>query len=178
MNGEASRAARAARAARRAERDRQRHAIEVEGDLDPPPKLGHSIRELVATAASVVHTRIALAGLELEEEIQRLLQAAIFALVAGIFAFLGLVVGTFAIVVAVAPEQRLVTMIVITIVYLAIGVVGFIKVKGLFEARPPIFGATFAELEKDKETLSQMVRVRRAAEQERAHRTSDDTTRD
>lgn len=178
MSSEAGSAARDARASRRAERERQRHAAAIDDDLDPPPKLGPSLRELASTAVSLIHTRISLAGLELEEEIQRLLRAAALSLVALIFCFIGLVVGTFAIVAAVDPDHRLVTMIVITIVYLAIGAVAFIKVKGLFASRPPIFGATFAELEKDKETLSQMVNAHHVATTERARRALDEQHRE
>jgi len=161
---------RAARAARREERERQRRAAELEDELDPPPKLGPSIRDLLTTATNVVHTRLALAGLELEEEIQRLLAAAAITLGALVFLFLGLLVATLAIVAAVDPDHRLIALIILMVVYFAIGAVGLFKVKALFELRPPIFGATFAELDKDKETLSQMIHAHRAAEASRARR--------
>lgn len=117
----------------------------------------------MSTVANVFHTRLALAGVELEEEIQRLISAAVFGLIAGVMAFLAIVVATFTIVVAVPPEYRVWTMIGITVVYLAIAAILIARIKSIFSTRPPIFGATFAELEKDKETLTQMVRAHRMA---------------
>ena len=121
----------------------------------------------MSTFVSLAHTRIALAGLELEEEMQRLIKAVALSLVAVVLGFMALVVGTFTIVLAVPPEHRVVTMIVIMLVYLIAAVAALATVKSIFANRPPIFGATLAELEKDKETLSQMSRAHEAAEQAR-----------
>lgn len=132
-----------------------------------PPKLGHSLKELISTAGGLIHTRIALAGVELEEEIQRLIGAAVLVLVTMVAAFLALVVATFTIVLAVPPEYRVGTMIGITLVYVVIAVTTALRLKGVFDARPPIFGATLAELEKDKETLVRLSRARHVAEAER-----------
>lgn len=137
----------------------------VEGPL--PPKLIPSIRQLVSTAVSLAHTRIALAGLELEEEMQRLIKAAALGFGALILAFLGLIVGTFTIVLAVAAEYRVMTMLIITVLYLGGALIAILVVKSIFSTRPPILSATLAELEKDKETLSQMSRAHEAAEEAR-----------
>lgn len=132
-----------------------------------PPQLIPSLRSLVSTAGSLIHTRLALAGVELEEEVQRLIGAAALALVALILVSLALVVGTFTIVLAVAPEFRVATMAGITALYVGVAIVLLLRLKGIFTNRPPIFGATLAELEKDRETLSQMSRAHEAAEEAR-----------
>lgn len=132
-----------------------------------PPQLIPSLRSLVSTAGSLIHTRLALAGVELEEEVQRLIGAAALALVALILVSLALVVGTFTIVLAVAPEYRVATMAGITALYVVVAIVLLLRLKGIFTNRPPIFGATLAELEKDRETLSQMSRAHEAAEEAR-----------
>ncbi len=132
-----------------------------------PPQLIPSLRSLVSTAGSLIHTRLALAGVELEEEVQRLIGAAVLALVALILVSLALVVGTFTIVLAVAPEYRVATMAGITALYVVVAIVLLLRLKGIFTNRPPIFGATLAELEKDRETLSQMSRAHEAAEEAR-----------
>lgn len=137
----------------------------VEGPL--PPRLIPSIRQLVSTTVSLAHTRIALAGVELEEEMQRLIRAAALGCSALVLVFLGLIVGTFTIVLAVPPEYRVMTMIIITVVYLGAALIALLTVRAIFTNRPPIFGATLAELEKDKETLSQMSRAHEAAEEAR-----------
>ncbi|MGI9025264.1 MAG: phage holin family protein [Burkholderiaceae bacterium] len=134
-----------------------------------PPKLIPSLRQLISTAAGLAHTRLALAGVELEEEIQRLLGAALLGLVALVLVLLALIVGTFTIVAAVPPEYRVVTMIVITLVYLVIAAVLAMRLRSIFQLRPPIFGATLAELEKDKETWSHMARAHQAADDAADH---------
>ena len=143
----------------------RRSVDDVVGVEDLPPKLVPSLRSLVSTATALLHTRLALAGIELEEEMQRLISAAIFGFVALLLVALALVVGTFTIVLAVPPDYRVLTMIIITVVYLAIAVFLVLRVKGIFTNRPPIFAATLAELDKDKETLSQMARAHDAAEE-------------
>lgn len=132
-----------------------------------PPKLIPSLRQLISTGVALAHTRLALAGIELEEELQRLISAAVLGLLSLILISLALVVGTFTIVAAVPPEHRVATMAGITLLYLLIAVVLVMKLKGIFTDRPPIFGATLAELEKDKETLSQMARAHDAADEAR-----------
>lgn len=144
-----------------------RRAPEALLDEDLPPKLIPSLRLLVSTAVSLAHTRISLAGVELEEEVQRLIGAAALALVALILVSLALVVGTFTIVAAVPLEYRVATMGGITVVYAIAALVLVLRLKGVFTDRPPIFGATLAEIDKDKETLSQMARAHEAAEEAR-----------
>ena len=142
----------------------RRPAAETATVEELPPKLIPSVRALVATATSLLHTRLALAGIELEEEMQRLISAAAMGFAALFLVSLALIVATFTIVAAVPIEHRVATMIIITVVYLAIAAFLALKVKGIFTNRPPIFGETLAELEKDKETLSQMSRAHEAAE--------------
>ena len=145
-------------------------------DEELPPKLGHSLRELFSTASSIVHTRIALAGIELEEEIQRLLGAAVMGIVMMVAGFMALVVATFTIVLAVPPDYRVGTMIAITLVYVLIVLVLALRVRAVFKGRPPIFGATLAELEKDKDTLMQLSRARHVAEAARERAKAGDET--
>ena len=145
-------------------------------DDELPPKLIPSLRQLISTAVGLAHTRVALAGVELEEEIQRLLGAAGLALVAAVLVLLALIVGTFAIVFAAPPDYRVATMIAITVIYLVIAALLAMRLRSIFHLRPPIFGATFAELEKDKETWSHMARAHQAGEEAAtysAHRQED-----
>ncbi len=164
---------------RSASRSSRRPPDEIVAAEDLPPKLIPSLRLLVSTAVSLAHTRLSLAGIELEEEVQRLLGAAALAFLALLLVSLALVVGTFTIVLAVAPEYRVATMGGITSVYLIGAIFIVLMIKGVFSNRPPIFGATLAELEKDKETLSQMSRAHEAAEEardrEQARRREEDT---
>jgi uncharacterized membrane protein YqjE len=130
-----------------------------------PPRLIPSLRALVSTGVSLAHTRLALAGIELEEEVQRFLNAAVLGVVALIFVLLALIVGSFTIVAAVPPEHRVATMLVLTVLYVGIALVAMTRVRSIFVNRPPIFSAVLAELEKDKETLSQMNRAYHRSEE-------------
>lgn len=136
---------------RRPRTSRRVEATRVDEEL--PPSLIPSLRQFVATAFSIGHTRLKLAGVELEEEIQRLLSAAVLALVMLLLVALALVVGTFAIVFSVAPEYRIATMIGIAGFYLVLAAAIVLHLRRVFTLRPPIFGATLAELEKDGEVL-------------------------
>jgi uncharacterized membrane protein YqjE len=138
------------------------------GDDELPPRLIPSVRQFLSTAIGLAHTRLALAGLELEEEIQRLLGAALLALITLVVGSLALVVGTFTIVLAVPPEYRVGTMVAITVVYVVIAALLASRLRSIFLLRPPIFGATLAELEKDKETWSHIARAHQAAEEARS----------
>ena len=128
-------------------------------DEELPPRLLPSLRQLVSTAFSLGHTRLALAGLELEEEIQRLIGAAILAFAMLVLLALALVVLTFTIIFAVPEQYRIATMIAITVLYFVIAAVLGLRLRSVFALRPPIFGATLAELDKDREALAQMARA-------------------
>jgi uncharacterized membrane protein YqjE len=157
---------------RSASRPRRAEASAPEG---LPPKLIPAVRSMISAAVSLAHTRLALAGIELEEELQRFIGVAVLGVVALVFALMTLIVGTFTIVAAVPPEHRIVTMVGITVIYLAIAVIALVRIRSIFSSRPPIFAGTLAELEKDKETLSQMNRAHEAAEyaRERAETVED-----
>ena len=162
----------------RADRHRVDESVVID---DLPPQLIPSFRALMSTAGSLLHTRIALAGIELEEEVQRLIGAVALALIVLILVILALVVGTFTVILAVPPEHRVATMAGITLLYVVIAGFLVVRLKGIFTNRPPILGATLAELEKDRETLSQMSRAHEAAEEARereaARRRDEDAAR-
>lgn len=125
----------------------------TEPNRAPTPSLLHSMRQLSATALGMLHTRLSLAGIELEEEIQRLLGVLLMALAALLFVAMALVVFTFLIVFAVAPEYRVMTMAILTTIYVLIGAAFGWRVNATLLLRPPIFSETLAEFEKDRAAL-------------------------
>jgi uncharacterized membrane protein YqjE len=146
----------------REQRASRRETERRDGAGEPlPPKLVPSLRAAFATFGSLIHTRLALAGVELEEEVQRFVLAAAFGIVAMIFVMLALVVGTFTIVFAVPPDYRIGTMIGLTVAYAIVAVFAVARLRSIFAHRPPIFAGTLAEIEKDRETLSQINRAHR-----------------
>ena len=117
------------------------------------PGLRVALRRLMATGVGIFHTRIALAGLELEEEIQRLVKALLLALGLMTLVGLALLLFTLTIVFAFAGEHRFAAMSGMVVLYLAVALLLGLKLKTLFAQRPPIFEATLGEFERDREAL-------------------------
>lgn len=112
-----------------------------------------SLRQLAATGIAIFQTRLALAGIELEEEIQRLLRVLLLALGLILFLALGLLVFTLMIVLAFRDEHRVLAMGALAFIYLAIAAGLWWRLRRQLAERPPIFEATLAELEKDHAAL-------------------------
>lgn len=118
-----------------------------------PPRLLASLRQLALTALAMAHTRLALAGVELEEELQRLVGLLLSLLGLLVFGLMGLVVLTFTVVLAVDAGQRVAVMAGFAIVYL--GLAGWLlwRVRRMLATRPPFLQATLAEMARDREAL-------------------------
>jgi uncharacterized membrane protein YqjE len=119
---------------------------------DSPPLL-HSVRQLGATALGMLHTRMSLAGVELEEELQRLLGIIAMTLAALLFVALALLVFTFMIIYVVAEDDRVMAMAILGVLYVGAAVLFGWRVKTVLAERPPLFAETLAELEKDRVAL-------------------------
>jgi uncharacterized membrane protein YqjE len=128
--------------------------------LEDPPTgdaqsggLMQSLRNLAASAAGVLYTRLELLVSEVEEERLRILQLLLWGAVALIFFSLGVLMLTFAVVVLFWDTHRLLVAAVLGIAYLAIG--GALAVVARRRAqRPRLFNASIAELAKDRDTLA------------------------
>lgn len=112
-----------------------------------------ALLRISAGILAILHTRLSLAGIELEEEVQRLFGALILALGAALFAALALLVFTLMVVFWLAPDNRVAGMATIAIIYAAMAVFLGWRLRQVFLLRPPIFSATLAELEKDSNAL-------------------------
>ncbi len=122
-------------------------------EADRPPRLFASLRQLGLTALSMAHTRVALAGVELEEELQRLM--ALLLSLAGllVFGLLGLMVLTLLAVLAVDASQRLVVLTCFALLYLGLGGWFWWRIQRALATRPPFLQATLAEMTQDREAL-------------------------
>lgn len=112
-----------------------------------------SLRNLAATATAMVRTRLELLGLELQEERVRLTRLALLGLMALFFAALGIVMLTFFIVVLFWDSHRLLTVGVLTLLYLGLGAGLALLARKEVQNRPKLFAASVAELAKDREQL-------------------------
>ena len=112
-----------------------------------------ALLRISAGVLAILHTRLSLAGVELEEEVQRLFGALALALGMAIFGALALLVFTLMLVFWLAPDNRVAGMAAIALIYAAVAVFLGWRLRRVFLLRPPIFSATLAELEKDGNAL-------------------------
>ena len=122
-------------------------------EASTPPRLLASLRQLALTGLAMAHTRLALAGVELEEELKRLLGLLLSLLGLLVFGLVGVLIFTFMVVLAVDVAQRVTVLACFAAAYL--GLAGWFvwRVKRTLATRPPFLQATLAEMERDREAL-------------------------
>ena len=118
-----------------------------------PPRLIASLRQLALTALAMAHTRLALAGAELEEELQRLTGLLLSLLGLLVFGLMGLLMLTLTAVLAVDAGQRVAVMSAFAVVYLGLAGGLVWRVQRMLATRPPFLQATLAEMARDGEAL-------------------------
>ena len=122
-------------------------------DTSQPPRLFASLRQLTLTALAMTHARLALAGVELEEELQRLIGLLLSLLGLLVFGLVGVLIFTLMVVLAVDPAQRVVVLAFFAAVYLGLGGWFWWQVRHALATRPPFLQATFAEMAQDRDPL-------------------------
>ena len=119
----------------------------------PPPRLLASLRQLALTALAMAHTRLALAGVELEEELQRLIGLLLSLLGLLVFGLVGVLTVTFMVVLAVDAAQRVTVLACFSAAYLGLAGWCVWRVQRMLATRPPFLQATLAEMARDREAL-------------------------
>ena len=118
-----------------------------------PPRLLASVRQLALTVLAMAHTRLALAGAELEDELQRLIGLLLGLLGLLVFGLMGLLMLSFTVVLAVDPASRVAVIGGFALVYLALAG-GFVwRIQRMLDTRPPFLQNTLAEITRDREAL-------------------------
>lgn len=117
------------------------------------PSLSTAFAGLLATLLGMLHTRLELAGIELGEEIGRLLMMLAAAAALLVFACLALLVASLLVVFAFDGNARLIAMGLLALGYalIAAGLGWYLRQTVL--NRPPMFAATLAELARDRAAL-------------------------
>ena len=123
-------------------------------DAAPSPGLLASLRKLAATAVEILQTRLELLATEVEEERLRLLQIALWALIAVFLLALGILMLTLFFVVLFWDTHRVLVTGLLAAFYLALGVAIGLAVRGKARAKSKLFSASLAELAKDREQLT------------------------
>lgn len=101
------------------------------------------------TLLAMVQTRLSLAAVEIEEESQRLLGYFVLALLSLILFGLAMVLVAFTIVLVFWDSYRLAAAGGLAVAFGAASALVALKLKSSFASRPPLLGATMAELHKD-----------------------------
>lgn len=122
-------------------------------DSGQPPRLFASLRQLGLTALAMAHTRVALAGVELEEELQRLIGLLLSLLGLLVFGLVGVLMVTLMVVLAVDPAQRVAVLAFFAAVYLVLAGWFWWRVQRTLATRPPFLQATLAEMAHDRDAL-------------------------
>lgn len=126
------------------------HAAERPG----APGLWQGATRLLGGVLGLLHTRLDLLVVELEEEKERLKQAVLLA-VAGMFCLsFALLLLTLFVVVAFWDSHRLIALGGLTLLYFLMGVAALLVLRAKARARPRPFSATLDEISKDRERLT------------------------
>lgn len=120
---------------------------------DAPPRLFASLRQLLITLLGMAHTRMALAGVELEEELQRLIGLWLNLLGLLVFGLVGVLMFTLMVVLAVDAAQRVAVLAFFAASYLGFGGWFWWRIQRALATRPPFLQATLAEMAQDREAL-------------------------
>lgn len=120
---------------------------------DTSPKLFASLKKLAGTVVSMLQTRLELASVELAEEKERLLGTAFLGMLAVSLIGLSIMTLTALVVILCWDTYRWQSLAVMAALY-ALGAAACLwKVRLLLRNAPPLFEATLAELDKDREIL-------------------------
>lgn len=117
------------------------------------PGLFHPARKLLASLAGLAHTRLELLSTELQEELARLAEILLAAIISLFFAFLGIAFVAVAVMIAVGEEYRLAVAVLFAVLFLLIGGLSAWWMRRAARARPRIFDASLGELRKDHDVL-------------------------
>ena len=112
-----------------------------------------SARTMLADIISLGQTRFELFSVELREELARIATLLIGGLAALILAVLGVAFAAFALIVAVDPQYRLLTVCLVAVGFFAAAALLAWTVLRFARAKRRAFGATLAELRRDYEAI-------------------------
>lgn len=108
-----------------------------------------SVGRLGSTLVGMVHTRLELATVEIEEEFQRMLGYLVFALLALILFGLAFLLVAFLVIALFWDSHRIAAIGGMAALFAAAGAIVAFKVKSGFDNKPRLLAHTIAELRKD-----------------------------
>jgi uncharacterized membrane protein YqjE len=119
------------------------------------PKFLESLRNLAGSVVSMLQTRLELASVELAEERTRLMKVALLACFGLVFFSMALMTFTLLVAILFWETYRWQAIGTIVVFYLACAAICLLVARHKVRSAPPLFEATLAELDKDREMLRQ-----------------------
>ncbi|MDE2203384.1 MAG: phage holin family protein [Burkholderiaceae bacterium] len=120
---------------------------------DTSPKLFASLKKLAGTIVSMLQTRLELASVELAEEKERLLGVAFLGMLAVSLIGLAIMTLTALVVILCWDTYRWQSLVIMAALYGFGAAACLWRVRTSLRRAPPLFEATLAELDKDREIL-------------------------
>jgi uncharacterized membrane protein YqjE len=115
--------------------------------------IGATVGRLAATLLDMVHTRLELASVEMEEQSQRYLGYLLMSLLALFLSGIAIVLVALFVIILFWDSYRIAAVLGMAAVFAGAAVVIGMKVKSGFASQPPLLSATLGELRKDIEFL-------------------------
>lgn len=123
-----------------------------------PTGLFVSLRALATTLVGIAHTRVALLGTELEEELARIVVLLIGAMVCLALFGLALLFGALLVVATLWDSHRIGAVASLAAGFLLLAVTAVTVLRWRVRRGAPLLGATLGELERDRHALSGVAR--------------------
>jgi uncharacterized membrane protein YqjE len=123
---------------------------------EPEPQAGglvESVRRILDSALAVMRARLRIFSLELQEEKIRLLELLVWLGIALVFGITGLVTLTVAVAVLLWQKAGVGGLVFLGIIYAGACLSACYQLRKRFRERPPPFGDTLAEFNRDREWL-------------------------
>jgi uncharacterized membrane protein YqjE len=120
------------------------------------------VRTLLGSATGFAHSRLALLGTELREELGRFAFLLLGGCAAIVLAALGLAVTAAALIIAAGETHRLAAAFVLAALFIAAALVAAVRVRNILAAKSSALAASLAELERDREALIERSRESRS----------------
>ncbi len=108
-----------------------------------------NVKRFMATLASIAHTRLELAVVELEEELVRMCSYLLHALIALFFAAMALALGVFFIIILFWDEHRIAVVLTLCAGFSLASLLISLKLQKLFKNKPRLLQQSMAEIKKD-----------------------------
>lgn len=115
--------------------------------------LVRSMRSLLSSGVALVHTRVELIGVEIEQELWRARSLLVWAFAALLLTLLAIGFAGVALIVTFWDSHRELVSMLVAVTFVALAVLAVFLLARTLRAKPRLFESTLRELEHDLETL-------------------------